>query len=395
MSDAGAGEELLRWGLEVDGLNAEATRLGSRMERVLRGARKAVERAQAQLDAVSGRLDPSDEQARRIEEVARASIDAAVRTDLLALNFQVEAARLGEDDRGLEKVAHEIRTLSDRGARGAAEISDLAGSLGRDTVQARGAIAQGVSALERALEEVERAVRSADAAAGALARARGAAAEFAAGVTAAARRPEGGLTPADHDAVRRLAAAIEVRDATIDELARATAARLWRTHHALLDEANVAKEGARRLEAQLGRLHEMVGLVEDADEIARRAKHLALNADLAATRSEDPAFVLFAEEARRLSEQADTTANQTQSQLDRARKSLGPEISRGRTHTDALRSLAAELAELLDRFGGAEPDEEEEHDDLERAWREDRAAAEQLAEARAKWVHGEENEQGT
>ncbi len=387
MNDAAIGDELLRWGLEVDGLNAEATRLGGRMERVLRGARKAVERARRQLEEVRGRLDPADEQARRIEEVARASGDSAVRTDLLALNFQVEAARLGEDDRGLEKVAHEIRTLSDRGARGAAEVSDLAGALGRDAALARSAIRQGTTSLDRAVEEVERAALAADAAATALARARGAAAEFAAGVRAAASRPEG-LTVEDLEAVRRLAAAIEVRDGTIAELARATSSRLWRTHHALLDEAGVAREGTRRLESQLHRLTEMAGLVDDADEIARRAKQLALNADLAAARAEDPAFVLFAEEARRLSEQADNTANQTQSQLQRTRKALTPEIARSRGHTDALLSLAAELAELLDRFGGVEPEPGEgEDDDLERAWREDRAAAEQLAEARAKWLH--------
>lgn len=385
MTSEGQGD-LVRWGLEVDGLNAEATRLGARTDRALQNASDKVERALRQLDAVRALLAPSEEQVHRIEEVARTSGEAAVRTDLLALNFQVEAARLGEDDRGLERVAHEIRTLSDRGARGASEIGELTETLIRQVDDARTAIARGAVSLGDAGEDVARGLRAINSALWALARARTAASEFAAG--AAATRES--RSSADTEAIRRLTAAVEVRERTWAQLAQASSMHLQRITHGLADEGRRALETGERLGAHLARVDHLAGLVEDADEIARRAKQLALSADLAAARSEDPAFALFAEEARRLSEHAEAAASGTQTQLAEARRALAPEVDQARARGEALQSIGSALRELLERLGEVPQDELLPlGEDMERAWREDRAAAERLAEALSQWGHVE------
>jgi len=221
----------------------------------------------------------------------------------------------------------------------------------------------------------------------ALARARTAASEFAAGAAGSER----GLSSASAEAIRRLTAALEVRTRTWAQLAQAALAHLRRTTHGLGDEGRRAQETSTRLAEHLARVDHLAALVEDADEIATRAKQLALSADLAAARSEDPAFALFAEEARRLSEHAEAAASGTQTQLAEARRALAPEVEQARARGEALLAINAALRELLERLGEVpvEVDDSPLGDDLERAWREDRAAAERLAEALAQWGHAE------
>ena len=93
---------LLRWSRSVEARTAEALARGARIEEALERVERALAHALAWIDQAGDAFAPTTERVERIAEVAHDSGEAAKRTDLLALNFQVEAARLGEDDRGFE-----------------------------------------------------------------------------------------------------------------------------------------------------------------------------------------------------------------------------------------------------------------------------------------------------
>ncbi|MCW0323397.1 Methyl-accepting chemotaxis protein III [Pantoea dispersa] len=61
----------------------------------------------------------------RIRDINRVINDIAFQTNILALNAAVEAARAGEHGRGFAVVASEVRSLSQRSAQAAKEISVL------------------------------------------------------------------------------------------------------------------------------------------------------------------------------------------------------------------------------------------------------------------------------
>lgn len=381
-----APDRLVRWGLRADALGAEAARRGAEVEERLAQGIRAVERAvEAQATAPEA-LEGAEEQARRIEEIARETGRAAVRSDLLALNVQVEAARLGEQEPGLEKVGHDLRRLADQTTRGAHELEGLAAGLLNEVLAARRAWGQGAAQLEAARAQLEWAMRAAEEAGLSLSESRGAAAEFSAGATAHGERAERGWDELDIESVSRLAAAAEVRDATITRLARAVAARLRRTGEELEREAEQAGGVGARLGELERHVRQLRELASAADEVARRSKQLAVNADLAAARAEDPAFALFAEEARRLSEQSENAATLAQSQLGHAREELEGAREMAERHGEAVRRISQEMTELLARFSEAESGDDP-TEGLAIAWRDDRVAARQLAEARANWRH--------
>lgn len=364
-------------GHEVSAFAREASRISAQLEGALERARQEVERALLRLDGLARSLDPTDEQARRIGDVAKTSGESATRTDLLALNFQVEAARLGEEDRGLERVAYEIRTLADRGARGSVEIDELATQLLRSSADIREAYEASKTNLKAALDGLSDALRRGAKVGEAISRATTAADELAAGP---ALNGSEGLEAA----VSELASAAEVREDTIRRVAEVSAARLWRMLVDLRLEGGRAEASAELLGQFDERLRELFGIVADADEIARRAKQLALNADLAANNSEDPAFSLFAEEARRLSEQAELTASATQAQLTETRALIAPELVDRADRARTLNRLTSELERVLRGFG-ATGQKVADQAQLEQVWREDQASARNLAQARASY----------
>ena len=368
----------------ADDLVGEATRralsLQGALQAALRGLRGADELMRASLQP----LAPGADQARRIEEVARDSGEAMTRADLLALNFQVAAARLGDEDRHLHRVAHELRSLADRGARGAHEIGGLAGTLLHDLRRLEAAWGAGLEALESAAGELERAVRAADAAGEALSGAR----------EAAARLALSGEQPAGSTAAAAdLAAAAEVRGETLLRLGTALGSDLRRAAETIERQAQVAEAAAPRLEVEERRLTQLEELARAADEIGRRARQLAINADLAATRSEDPGFGLFAEEARRLSEHAEATAEDAHRRFEAAAQEPEPARILATDLAGDLRAVAEGLHLLAQRFGApaerpAPSPDGGDGGGLEQAWREDRRAAEALGRAREAWKKG-------
>lgn len=90
---------------------------------------------------------------RKIEEIISVIDDIAFQTNLLALNASVEAARAGEHGRGFAVVAEAVRTLSQRSATAAKDISDLI----RTSVHK---VAEGEDAAKESGEHLQKILRS-------------------------------------------------------------------------------------------------------------------------------------------------------------------------------------------------------------------------------------------
>ncbi|HET7729670.1 MAG TPA: methyl-accepting chemotaxis protein [Usitatibacter sp.] len=95
------------------------------------------------VDRVTATMESVGESARRIADIVSVIESIAFQTNILALNAAVEAARAGEQGRGFAVVATEVRSLAQRSAEAARDISALAS-------ESRRRVEEGGSAVESA-----------------------------------------------------------------------------------------------------------------------------------------------------------------------------------------------------------------------------------------------------
>lgn len=86
---------------------------------------QAAERGEKEIQKLIESMQQISQSSKKIEEIINVIDDIAFQTNLLALNAAVEAARAGEQGKGFAVVAEAVRSLAQRSASAAKDISNL------------------------------------------------------------------------------------------------------------------------------------------------------------------------------------------------------------------------------------------------------------------------------
>jgi methyl-accepting chemotaxis protein len=88
-------------------------------------SREAAEKGQKEMSILIDSMSKISQSSKKIEEIIHVIDDIAFQTNLLALNAAVEAARAGEQGKGFAVVAEAVRSLAQRSASAAKDITHL------------------------------------------------------------------------------------------------------------------------------------------------------------------------------------------------------------------------------------------------------------------------------
>ncbi len=116
-------------------------------------SKDSAEEGQREMAALIQSMQGISQSSKKIEEIINVIDDIAFQTNLLALNAAVEAARAGEQGKGFAVVAEAVRTLAQRSAVAAKDISSLI----KDSVEQ---VEQGAKVADRSAEVLNTIVTS-------------------------------------------------------------------------------------------------------------------------------------------------------------------------------------------------------------------------------------------
>ena len=142
--------------MELGSTVGEATDSARQADEVAQGARAVVSRAGEVVEQMVQTMEGINQSSRKIADIIGVIDGIAFQTNILALNAAVEAARAGSQGRGFAVVAAEVRSLAQRSAEAAREISSLIrDSVGRVETGA-GLVQQAGSTMQEVVASIER-----------------------------------------------------------------------------------------------------------------------------------------------------------------------------------------------------------------------------------------------
>ncbi len=114
-------------------------------------------RMRSQMDAIAESIVRLSEHSQAIGDIIATVNDLAERSNLLAVNAAIEAAKAGEQGKGFGVVAQEVRSLASQSKQATAQVRALLGNIQKATSSAVMVTEQGTRAVETAVQQSSRA----------------------------------------------------------------------------------------------------------------------------------------------------------------------------------------------------------------------------------------------
>jgi methyl-accepting chemotaxis protein len=125
-----------------------------------------MERIRQQMDAIATSMMRLSEQSQAIGQIMASVEDLAAQSNLLAVNAAIEAARAGEQGKGFNVVAQEVKSLAEQSRQATNQVRTILGDIQKATAAAVMATEQGTKAVEAGTRQTEIAGESIQALAG-------------------------------------------------------------------------------------------------------------------------------------------------------------------------------------------------------------------------------------
>ena len=141
---------------EVADSAQDSDRAGADGRRALEEAREVLGKAKAHSDAIAAGILSLAERSQAVAEVVSAINDIAEQTNILSINAAIEASRAGEQGKGFQVVAAEVRQLADQSKKATVHARQLLGEIQRLADRAVLATEDGTRSMSAAVEALGR-----------------------------------------------------------------------------------------------------------------------------------------------------------------------------------------------------------------------------------------------
>ena len=139
-----------RYVMESAQKSSQASQSGKRaVEETMEG----MQRIQEQMEAVAGSIVRLSEQSQAIGEIIATVNDLAEQSNLLAVNAAIEAAKAGEQGKGFNVVAQEVRSLAEQSKQATSQVRGILSDIQKATTAAVMATEQGSKAVEAGVKQ--------------------------------------------------------------------------------------------------------------------------------------------------------------------------------------------------------------------------------------------------